>query len=136
VSGTNLHDRILGRISRSNYAAMPDKTIEGAPSQAWVNRQVPSIQITLFPVPDAAYIMTAYVLRQPQDATSLFQTADAPLLWSEALAAGLTARMAEKFAPERLAEKVALAEKAWANANGEERERVPLSIAPDFSVFR
>jgi hypothetical protein len=90
----------------------------------------------LYPAPDAVYTATLYALRQPQDVSSLAQTADAPFLWSEALAAALTARLAEKYAPDRLKEKLDLAQSAWTAAYGDDRERVPLSIVPDFSGYR
>jgi hypothetical protein len=136
VTGTTGFDRMLSRISRSNYAAIGDKTVEGMPSQMYVDRSVPNIVVTVYPVPDLDYTMTAHVLRQPKDVTGMLQTADAPLLWSEALASGLAAKMAEKFAPTRLAEKVQLAKQAWDAAHGEERERVPLVIRPDLGSWR
>jgi hypothetical protein len=128
--------RILSRISRSNYAAISNKTLVAPPTQVHVNRQVPAIRLEFYPVPDQAYVMTANVLRQPQDVSGLLDTPDAPLLWTEALVSGLAARLAEKFAPDRLAEKQALAKEAWAAAYGEERERVPLVIRPDFGGWR
>lgn len=125
-------DYILGRVGRSDYVSYGTKTISGRPTQVWVDRQRDAPVLTFYPVPDKAYTATAYCLRQPQDVSALTQTADAPLLWAEALCSGLAAKLAEKFAPERLTEKVALAQDALAKAQGESRERVNMRIMPVF----
>ena len=134
ITDMNGSDRLLGRISRSDYAAIAEKTLQDIPSQVWVDRQADGVQLTFYPVPSNAYLLTANTLRVPQDCTNLFQTADAPLLWGEALAAGLAARLAEKYAPDRFMEKVTLAEKAWTSASGEERDRVPFIITPAWGI--
>lgn len=126
----NGSDRILSRVSRGQYAAMPRKLLTGYPSLFWLDRQVPASQIHFYLVPDADYQATFHVLRMPQDVGAMMNTPDAPLLFADALAAGLAARLAEKYAPERLAEKQALADRAFALARGENRERVALSIVP------
>jgi hypothetical protein len=130
VSGVDL---IMGKVGRSDYLAYPNKTIAGRPTQVWVERQLVAPVMHLYPAPDQVYSITAYCLRQPADASALTQTADAPYLWSEALASGLTAKLAEKFAPDRFAEKAQLAQAAFNAAIGESRERVNLRIMPVWS---
>jgi len=55
---------------------------------------------------------------------------DLPRLWIPALRSALAAELAEKFAPERMPMLAAKAAAAFAAASGENRERVPLRIAP------
>ena len=127
----NATDYILGRVGRSDYNSYSNKAITGRPTQVWLERQLAAPVLHLYPVPDQVYTATAYCLRQPQDVGGMAQTMDAPFLWGEALCSALAARLAEKFAPDRLNEKVALAVDAFKKAKGESRERVSLRIAPD-----
>ena len=129
---SNSTDFILGRVPRSDYVAYPNKAQQGRPTQVWVDRQLGAPVLNFFPTPDATYVVTAYCLRQPQDVSTLMQTADAPFLWADALASAVTLRMAEKYAPARVEEKAAFAADAYTKASGESRERVPLRIMPEF----
>jgi hypothetical protein len=129
------NDRYLGRIGRTDYTAISNKTVSAPPSQIWVQRVLPAAIVTFYPVPDQSYPFTAWCLRQPQDVSALYQSPEAPVLWSEALAAELARRMAVKFAPDRLALLAQDAKDAFAAARTENRERVPLTILPDFSGY-
>jgi hypothetical protein len=127
-SGGN--DRIMGRISRSDYVAISNKTIQAPPSQIWVQRVLPNVSVTFYPVPDQTYTFTAWCLRQPQDISAIYQTPEAPALWAAALCAGLAYRLAIKFAPDRLAVLKAEADSTFAAARLENRERTPLTLLP------
>lgn len=119
-------------IGRAEFQALPQKSLRGRPTQVWCERLRDAPVLHLYPVPDRAYVLSWYRIRQPQDFSALGQTADAPVLFAEALASGLAWKLAEKYAPERLAEKQALYGAALADATGENRERVPLRIMPQF----
>ena len=69
-------------------------------------------------------------MRLPQDVGALGNTIDAPVLWAEALAAGLAAKLAVKFAPERADMLEARAASTYSSAARENRERVPLTLRP------
>lgn len=122
-------ERLLSPIGRGTYAAIPVKTTRAPPSQYWSNRQAGSVTLNLYPTPDKVYTLTYWRMREAQDVGSMANTLDAPRLWSDALAAGLAMRLAEKYSPERMAEKTALAERAFKEAAGENRNRVPLKIS-------
>jgi hypothetical protein len=124
-------DIALMGVSRDEFAGIPNKAQTGRPTQFWSERRLGPDVIHLWPVPDQTYTLTINRLKQPQDVSALAQTVDAPVLWTEALYSELAARLAEKFAPARFTEKRALAEVAYRNAAGENRERVPLTLMPD-----
>lgn len=127
ISGIDL---IMARIGRSDYAAIPNKSVQARPTQIWVDRQRDACVVNVYPTPNQSYTFSYYALRQPQDVSGLAQTLDAPLLWSEAMASGLAARLAQKFAPDRLAMLAPMAGSSFQNALGESRERVPFTITP------
>lgn len=128
----NSRDLVMAPIGRYDYVAQANKDYRARPTQYWVDRTNPLPVVTLYPVPDQDYTLTYYRVRLPQDMSSLVQTADAPVLWMEALSAELAARLAEKYAPEREDALRAKADRAFANAATENRERVPLVITPSF----
>ena len=126
-------DLVVTPIGRDDYVAIPNKAIAGRPTQYWVQRGVPNAQVFLYPTPDQAYPFTAWCLRQPQDVVSFAAGADVPLLFAEAVTAGLAARLAVKFAPARFQMLDAQATTSLRRASGEDRERVPLRLLPRLS---
>jgi hypothetical protein len=122
--------RSLAAVGRSDYVTIPNKTDEGTPTLYWAERQASAVVLHLYPTPDTALTVTYTRLRQPQDVTGLGQTLDAPMLWSDALAAGLACRLAEKYAPERLVMLEATYEKRLAAAQRENRQRAPMRMLP------
>lgn len=130
-TGATATDYTMAHLSRDEYAAIPSKMTPSRPTQFWVERILPAPVLHFYPVPDQSYSLTYYRIRQPQDVSSLLQTPDAPVLWAEAIAAGLAARLALKFAPDRVELLDPKASEAFANAAGEDRERVPLTITPE-----
>ena len=130
VSGNDL---VVTPISRDEYVSIPNKSLASRPTQYWVERVVPAPVVWLFPTPDQAYQLTAWCLRQPQDVLAFSAGADAPLLYAEAVTAGLAARLSLKFAPERYQQLSGEAATAYRNATGEDRERVPLRVTPRLS---
>lgn len=121
---------LLAPISRDQWAALPNRSLRSWPNSYWSERVNPVPVLHFYPLPLQVTAGTYWRLRLPQDVGGLGNTLDAPILWSEALAAGLAARLAVKFAPERAAGLKLEAEEAFAAAAGENRERVPLTIMP------
>ena len=130
VTITAGNDRTLAPISRDEYAAITNKTTQSVPTQYWSERANPAPILHLYPVPDSGYTLSYHRIRMPQDVSLFTQTPDAPVLWTEALIAELAQRLAVKFAPERLGVLQGEAARTFANASGENRERVPLTIMP------
>ncbi len=131
-------DRWLSPISRSDYAAIPDKVQQAPPTSYWFNRQAVTPTITLWPVPDAngPYVLQFYRMRQLQDvALNVQQGIDLPGRFLNAFASELAARLAVKFRPQSAKDLFLLSATDWATAAGEDREVVPLRLRPDFSPY-
>lgn len=113
-------------MSRDQYQNIPDKTMEGMPSNYWFDRDATTPTLYLWPVPDTATDdLVYYYMRRLQDAGGAAYTADVPYRWSEAVISGLAAKLSEKFAPDR---ENFLRNKAGARykeADVEDRERAP-----------
>lgn len=123
-------DLLLAPISRDEWVATPNHSQQARPTTYWVERVNPLPRLHFYPLPDQAYTGTYWRVRLPQDVGALGNTLDVPILWSEALAAGLAAKLAVKVAPDRLAALKAEAAEAFENAAGNNFERVPLTIRP------
>jgi hypothetical protein len=112
-------------IARDEYVNLPDKTQRGMPSSYYLDRQL-SPQVYLWPTPDASTDdFYYYRLRRLQDVGNASNTPDIPHYWQEALASGLAAKLAEKYAPEREAALLQKAEMAFSLAHQEDRQRTP-----------
>jgi hypothetical protein len=137
------NDRVLTPISRSDYAAIPDKAQQAAPTVYYFDRQRAQPTVTLWQVPDrnGPYAFVAYTLHQLQDANALAsQGPDVPYRFLEALAADLALHLARKYPPRpetgvSLADLKLAADEAWEEAAQEDRERVPTYLVPDFSSY-
>jgi hypothetical protein len=127
-------ERPLAALSRTDYASIPDKATEGDPNQFWVERVLPTPIIHLWPIQTVGTrTLNYYRMKQMQDMTALYQLPNAPYLWFDAIAAGLTARLAEKYAPAMWKDKVLVADNALRLAMGENRERIPTSYQFDMA---
>ena len=142
-AGADPVDRILTPISRSDYAALGDKSAQGAPTVYWFDRQATAPTVTLWQLPDqnGPYEFVAYTLSQIEDANALAsQTPDIPYRFSEALCADLALHLARKFPPTpaggvTIADLKLAAFEAWEEAAQEDRERVSMYLVPDFSGY-
>lgn len=132
VIGTDGIERTLAPIGRNDYAAIPNKAQAGTPTQYFCHRALFNPTLHLYPTPDAALTLSFWQFRQPQLVGALGNHVDAPFMWSDALCAGLAARLATKFAPDRLVFLVPQAETALLNASRENRQRVNLRLLPNF----
>lgn len=122
-------------MGRDEYLAIPDKTSEGLPNRFYLNRAITTPTLTFWNVPEnATDTIIYYRMRQLQDITASTETPDAPARWQEAIAAGLSAKLAEKYSPER---EGALRSKAAAQlklAKQEDRERMPTATRVQFNT--
>jgi hypothetical protein len=121
-------DTPVRAISREQYHMIPDKTLEGLPTQVYHDRATGAYY--LFHVPEnSTDVFRYYRVRRIQDAGTGQQTPDLPYHWFEAFAAGMAAKLAEKFAPpeleDRLIKKAAL---SFYRARTEDRERADVSF--------
>lgn len=130
-------DYPLTPMSRTDYANIARKDDGGRPTQYWFERIVLP-QVTFWRVPDAddTYVFKFYRLRRLQDSEyANGQTADIHYRFTDAFAAGLCARLAEKYAPEKYNDKLVGAGIAWKLAAAEDREMVPLTIMPQIGGY-
>lgn len=120
-------DTPVHHISREQYHLIPNKTNEGLPSQVYLDRRTGIYY--LWNVPEnSTDIFRYYRMRRLQDVTTAQETFDVPYHWFEAVASGLAAKLAEKFAPDREAKLIAKAEMRLQEAITEDRERVDTSV--------
>lgn len=127
---TSLSDRILYPLSRSEYAALPNKDQQGPPSQFWFDRTI-SPTITFYLVPDAAgpYTVFYYRFRQMMDAPSNGGIQpEFPIRWLDAVVAELAYRLSRIYAPDLEVLRKADAEKSWNIAAAQDTENVPMVI--------
>lgn len=145
TSGDVSTDRILWPLSVFEYASLPNKTQEGPPTSYWYDRTItPSIK--LWPVPDdaATYVLKFRILHQIQDVSLRSGTnLDLPYRWLDAWVAALAARLGaiypdaliKAFGPNGVNDLRAQADKAWANAATEDKERVPMYLNCATSMY-
>mgnify|MGYP003647736251 CR=1 FL=1 len=130
VSGSTSTDQSMTRIAISDYNQIPDKTTSGVSSQYMIDRQY-TPTMTVWSVPDnTSDSIRYYGIFQPDDITASNEDADIPYRWSDALCAGLSAKLAEKFNPERTNSLYQLYERAFQFASDEEGANVSLQIKP------
>tara|TARA_A100001391_G_C5062012_1_gene276274 strand:- start:1287 stop:1955 length:669 start_codon:yes stop_codon:yes gene_type:complete len=130
VYRNNSNDQPMQRISISEYNQIPDKTTSGKSSQFMLDRQyTPTINV--WPVPDSADdTIRYYGVYQVEDITASYQDTDVPYRWTDAMCAGLAAKLATKFAPERAEGLYVLYERAFKFASDEEGASVTLRVRP------
>lgn len=131
-------DRIMTSISRTDYAAQPNKLQQGPPTVFWFDRLTPIPTTTMWYVPDGngPYVFFYYRMRRIQDAVAQGgQTPDVPYRFLEALCADMAKRLSRKYAPALYDSLKADALIAWEEAAEEDRERVELFLVPDTSGY-
>lgn len=128
-------------LSRKDYETLPRKDSTGRPDRFYVDRTAAG-QRTVYVWPTserAGDVMRYTALRRPEDVTHMIEQAPIPYEWLEAFASGLAYRLAVKYAPDRQAGLMAMAQGdldlrggAFRRALHSDRERAPAV----FSVSR
>jgi hypothetical protein len=122
-------------MARDEYQAIPDKTAEGLPNRYWLDRSITTPSYTLWNVPENSTDQIRYYrMRQLQDVGAASNTLDVPYRWQEAMTAGLAAKLAEKYAPDREAAMIKKAEAAYNRAFVEDRERTSTATRVRYKV--
>lgn len=136
-SGQSQFDRVVMPISRTEYAYTPNKELQSPPTVFWFDRLI-NPTVTVWPVPDQTgyYTFQYYRVKQIQDANyDNGQTVDIPYRWFDAFAAGLAARIAAIYAPDRAALLEPKAEAAYMIAATQDTENVPIYLTPGLSGY-
>lgn len=121
----------LTKISRSEYAALPNKGSQGQPSQYYVDRQtVPTI--TLYQTPDATTYthLKYYYLKRIQDAGNYTNQADVVFRFIPCMVAGLAYYLSMKRAPQLVQQNKLLYEDELNRALTEDGQRTSVFITP------
>ena len=136
-TGENI-DRIIMPISRTEYASYPNKEQQGFPTVFWFDRLL-SPTGTLWPVPNVdngPSTLSYYRVTQIQDANvQNGQTVDIPYLWMEAFAYGLATRLAQIWAPDKVALLKPFADEAYQIAADQNVETAQQYISPMISGY-
>lgn len=132
-SGT---DYEVERISRGEYATLPNKTTQGRPSQYYFDRQIDPV-INLWSVPEnSTDQLIYYYVRRIEDADALVNTTDMPFRFYPCMVAGLAYYIAMKRAPERIQLLKSVYEEEFQRAADEDEGRTPLKLQPSLSYLR
>lgn len=127
-------DLTITRISVSTYATIPNKLSQARPIQVWVNRQAPTPQVTVWPVPDdsQAYQFVYWRLRRIDDAGNGVNTMDVPFRFLPCMVAGLAYYIAGKIpeGAERIMMLKGQYDEAWDLAAQEDREKAAIRFVP------
>jgi len=129
-------DLPLTRISRSEYANVPDKSSTGKPNQYFVDKGL-SPTITIYPAPDKSSEYTVYlnVLSRMDDADGATNTLEMPFRFYPCLAAGLAYYLSLKRAPERTGLLKQLYEEEFLRAMSQDEERASFRVSPDLTGY-
>ena len=129
-------DYEVERISRGEYATLPNKTTQGRPSQFYFDRQIDPV-INLWSVPEnSTDQLIYYYVRRIEDADTLVNTTDMPFRFYPCMVAGLAYYMAMKRAPERVQLLKSVYEEEFQRAADEDEGRTPLKLQPSLSYLR
>ena len=129
-------DYEVERISRGEYATLPNKTTRGRPSQFYFDRQIDPV-INLWSVPEnSTDQLIYYYVRRIDDADNLVNTTDMPFRFYPCMVAGLAYYMAMKRAPERVQLLKSVYEEEFQRAADEDEGRTPLKLQPSLSYLR
>lgn len=133
VTGAQNQDLIISPMSRSEYAAIPNKAQQSTrPTQFYLQRTI-TPRVYIWPTCQQTGTVTLYynVAQMIQDPGAMSNTIDAPNRWFDALAAELAARLAMKWVPDRYMTLASAAEKSYSAAAAEDTENVPMRVTPD-----
>jgi hypothetical protein len=135
-TGADRIDRVILPISRTEYMSYPNKAQEGFPTTFWFDRQL-SPTFTLWPVPDGSQTTMTYasVLRIEDANLSGSQEMDIPAIWLEAFAYGLAFRLAQIWAPEKMAILKPMADESYDIAAMQNIEQASQFISPQISGY-
>lgn len=133
-------DRTLQSLSYTEWMQITSKINSGYLSSYFFNAQIQPT-ITIWPVPSLSdlagqtttLLFTAYCYAQ--DVNALFEQFDIPQRFYDALVAGISARLAMKFAPDRFQICKAEAAETFTLATKTDYEDVTLRFQPDFSYY-
>ena len=130
----------MSRMNRDDYSSLPNRSFTALrPLQYWFNRTIPQPNMELWPVPNSIQPqLELWVSRQVEDVGSLYGEIEIPQRWYLAIQNMLAHQMAMELPsvePGRITYCEQQAEKYWAMAEQEERDKSPIYYAPNISYY-
>lgn len=118
-------------VGNDLYFQYPSQSQQGQATTYWIDRTIiPTLNT--WPVPDKSYQFFHYLgIKYIQDVGDFFNSLNIGPRFLEAAAAGLAAKLAEKFAPDRLANLAQAAEQAYIQVGKEDTENVQSQVVLD-----
>lgn len=138
--GNNSREIQMSRLNRDDYTNLPNKNFTAnQPFQYWFDRTIPKPTIYLWPTPNSNFVqMTVWYSRQIMDVGSLSGELEVPQRWFEAVVMNLAHRMSLEL-PQVPLDRIQYLEKMamayLSDAEAEERDRSPIYLAPNISVY-
>lgn len=138
--GNNSREITMARLNRDDYTNLPNKNFTGnQPYQYWFNRTIPQPEMYLWPVPSDPFVqMTVWYSKQIMDVGPLSGQLQIPQRWYLAVVSMLAHQMSQELPGIDVARIQYLegqAEKYLNQAEQEERDRSPIFLAPNISVY-
>ncbi len=138
--GTNSTEITMARLNRDSYTNLPNKNFTAnQPFQFWFNRTAPQPTMVLWPTPNSAfYQMTVWYSAQVEDVGALSGQLAVPDRWLMAIQNMLAHQMAQTMPGvdmKRIMYLEQQAEKYFAMAELEERDRSPIYLVPGIGVY-
>lgn len=138
--GNDSREIQMSRLNRDDYTNLPNKNFTAnQPYQFWFDRTIPQPAVYLWPTPSDPFIqMTVWYQRQIMDVGALSGELEIPQRWYEAVLFMLSHRMSLELpmvAGDRINYLERQAEKFLFEAEQEERDKSPIYLAPDISVY-
>ncbi len=129
-------DRIILPISRSEFAAYPNKSQPGQVNVYWQDRQIAST-VTLWPVPDGTQTsLIYYQVAQIDDANfTNGQTVNVPYYFQECIVTGLAHRLSIMWAPDKAVMLKALFDESYDIASRQDIETSSFFVAPMLASY-
>lgn len=124
----------MERKSRSDWRTIYDKTITGRPHLFFLDRQITPVMYYWFAAENTTDVIKFDAFYRIEDVDALNQEVEVPSRWYEAVASGLAAKLAVKFAPERVEMLTTLADSAHRSAKREEDSNADLVITPVYDT--
>jgi hypothetical protein len=123
-------------MSRAEWFALPNKFQQGQRPVSYYLERTRQPVIYFWQTPQTCdYRCKYYRLRSSMDVGRLTDNPEVAQRWNDAIAAGAAARLATKYAPERLEFLGTQADQAYQTAAEEDVEHVTFRINPDFSGY-
>lgn len=138
--GNMSREVMMARLNRDDYTNLPNKNFTAnQPYQFWFDRTIPKPKIYLWPTPNTAFVqMVVWYSRQIMDVGDLTGELEIPQRWYEAVVMMLAHRMAlslPQVPMDRIQYLEGQAKEYLAIAEQEERDRSPIYLRPNISVY-